>query len=253
MDKISISAVIICLNEQTNIERCLKSLKWVDEVVVYDSGSTDETIDIARQMGARVVEGKWLGFGPTKNLATSLAKNNWILSLDADEEVPDRLRDELIEVFHSLEISKAYSVPRLSYFMNRWVKHGGWYPDFQLRLFNKTYYQWNLQPIHEKIEAQNQMGLASEKLKNHINHYVFKSIEHQIQTNNRYSSLQAKKMFDEKKKFSYFHLFTKPYVKFVECYVFKLGFLDGWAGYVIARNAAYSVFMKWIKLKELYD
>lgn len=253
MDKVSISAVIICLNEQSNIERCLKSLVWVDEVIVYDSGSTDKTVDIARHMGANVVQGSWLGFGPTKNKATALAKNNWILSVDADEEIPELLQNEIVDSFKILNESTAYKIPRRSFYMNQWIDHGGWYPDYQLRLFNKKHFQWNLEPIHEKIESHETKAIVPVSLTNYFHHYVFKNIEHQVQTNNRYSSLQAQKMFNENKGFNVFHFLTKPYVKFIECYFIKLGFLDGWAGYVIARNAAYSVYLKWIKLKELYD
>lgn len=255
MNKASISAVIICLNEQSNIERCLKSLNWVDEVVVYDSGSVDKTIDIAQQYGAKVVRGEWLGFGPSKHKATALAQNDWILSVDADEEIPEALQREIQNGLQDLSPEVAYRIPRMSYFMGQWIRHGGWFPDYQLRLFNKKKYQWNHEPIHEKVEFLDkaQKTMSVQDLKNYFHHYVFKNIEHQIVTNNKYSTLQAQKMLSDKKSFSYFHLMTKPYVKFIECYFLKLGILDGWAGYVIARNAAYSVFMKWIKLKELYD
>ena len=130
--------------------------------------------------------------------------------------------------------------------MNRWIRYGGWFPDYQTRLFNKKESGWNLEKIHEKIEAKNY-----ENLKNPLFHYVFKNIEHQVSTNNRYSTLQALKMYENGKSFSWFHFFTKPKVKFFECYILKLGFLDGWAGFVIAVNAAHSVFMKWSKLREL--
>ena len=255
MNKASISAVIICLNEQSNIERCLKSLNWVDEVIVYDSGSTDKTIDIAQQYGAKVVQGDWLGFGPSKHKATSLAQNDWILSVDADEEIPQALQAEILSSMRNLSPEIAYRIPRLSYFMSQWIRRGGWFPDYQLRLFNKKNYQWNQEPIHEKVESihQTQDLVQVHNLNNYFHHYVFKNIDHQVATNNKYSTLQAQKMFTEKKCFSYFHMLTKPYVKFIECYFLKLGLLDGWAGYVIARNAAYSVFMKWVKLKELYD
>lgn len=248
-----ISAVIICLNEQTNIERCLNSLSWVDEIVVYDSGSTDKTIDIARKLGAKVIEGKWLGFGPTKHKATELATNDWILSIDADEEVPEKLKNEILTQLSKLDEKSVYKIPRLSFYLRRWIKHGGWYPDYQIRLFNKKNYQWNDAIIHEKVCSLNNLQPQVKELKCYFNHYVFKNIEHQVQTNNRYSSLQAEKMFADGKAFSCFHFLTKPYVKFIECYFLKLGFLDGWAGYVIARNAAYSVLMKWLKLKELHD
>ena len=248
-----ISAVIICKNEQDNIERCLKSLNWVDEIVVYDSGSTDNTINIAQKLGAKVHQGPWLGFGPSKHEATKRASHDWILSLDADEEVSDHLRQEIQVKLATLDADYIYKIPRVSFYLGRWIRHGGWYPDYQIRLFNRTTHQWNNAEIHERVVPLKGNLEHIAELENDLQHYVFKNIEHQVQTNNRYSSLQAQAMYKNKKSFSYFHLFTKPYVKFIECYFVKLGFLDGWAGYAIARNAAYSALLKWLKLKEIYD
>lgn len=250
---VGLSAVIICLNEQSNIERCLKSLVWVDEIIVYDSGSSDNTVNIAQKMGAKVFSGPWLGFGATKKEATNKASHDWILSVDADEEIPEKLQIEIKNKLEKLDSAKVYKISRLSFYLGRWIKHGGWYPDYQIRLFNRKNNQWNDAAIHEKVQSRTEEALQIAVLENHIHHYVFKNIEHQVQTNNRYSSLQAQEMYSRGEKFNYFHFFTKPYVKFIECYFFKLGFLDGWAGYVIARNAAYSSLLKWAKLKELRD
>jgi len=244
----NISAVIITKNEESNIQRCLQSLSWVEDIIVYDSGSTDQTLIIAKKLGARVFEGEWQGYGPTKIVASGLAKYDWILSIDADEEVSPQLRAELQSRLqtNNLNPETGYLVPRLSYYLKKWIRHGGWYPDYQLRLFHRKYSMWNKNTIHEKVESKHQ-----EKLLNNLNHYVFKSISQQVLTNDRYSTLQAQKMLEQGKKFSFFHMLTKPSVKFFECYILKLGFLDGWPGYVIARNAAHSVFMKWNKLREV--
>lgn len=257
LPKIQISAVIITLNEESNIARCLESLDFVDEVVIYDSGSKDRTIAIAQQLSLfasgrvklNVVQGEWLGFGPTKNKATSLAINSWILSIDADEVVSAELKQEL-KSLQNLNSENSFLVPRRSFYLERWIDHGGWYPDYQLRFFNKQFWQWDFAPIHEKV-VPSKPDLQSLKFSWPLQHYVFKNIEHQVQTNNRYSSLQAEKMFKDGKRFNWFHFWTKPHVKFVECYYWKLGFLDGWAGFVIAVSAAYSVFLKWAKLREL--
>lgn len=245
-DKIPISATLIAMNEEMNIARAIASLSWADEVLVYDSGSTDGTIAIAEKMGAKVVNGPWLGFGPTKKKAAELAANDWILSLDCDEEVSDELAREVSARLGSLRADVAYSMPRLSWYLGRWIRYGGWYPDYQIRLFNRKNSQWSDAGIHEKVQATHY-----EKMAGCLNHYVFRDIAHQVQTNNRYSSLQAAQMLADGRRFSWFHFFTKPYVKFIECYVWKLGFLDAWPGYLIARNAAYSVLLKWAKLKEL--
>ena len=245
-NKIPVSVVLISLNEQANIGRALKSVSWAADIVVYDSGSTDRTVDIASKLGANVVQGPWFGFGKTKKTATEYAKLDWVLSLDCDEEVSKSLELELRESLDSLKPDCVYKIPRLSFYLGRWIKNGGWYPDHQARLFNKKYHNWNEAKVHEKVEAK-----KYEKMLSNLNHYVFKNIEDQVRTNNRYSSLLAEELFSAGKRFSWFHFFTKPTVKFLECYILKLGFLDGWAGYVIASNAGTSVFLKWAKLREL--
>ena len=241
-----LSAVIVALNEEVNIERCIKSVQWAEEVLLFDSGSSDKTVAIATNLGAKVVLGDWAGFGPTKCNAALLAKNDWILSLDADEEVTAALAKEISELIFRPEV--VYQIPRLSNYLGRWIRHGGWYPDFQNRLFNRKNNNWNQAIVHEKIEAKLYI-----KLLNNLNHYVFKNIEHHIQTNNKYSTLLAERMFVDGNRFSWFHFMTKPTVKFIECYFLKLGFLDGWVGYFIAKGAAYSVFLKWFKLKILQE
>ncbi len=249
IEKLPLSVVIIALNEESNISRAVSSVSgWVSEVLVYDSGSRDLTVSIAENRGAKVVSGEWLGFGPTKHKATGLASFPWILSIDSDEEVSNELKSEIQKSFASLDERTAYLVPRKSFYLNRWVTHGGWYPDFQARLFNKKFVNWNQVEIHEKVEAA-----SYQKLTGDLNHYVFKNIEHQVATNNKYSSLQAKEMAAKGKNFSWFHFFTKPAFKFFECYFLKLGFLDGWAGFVIAKSASYSVFLKWSKLYEIKE
>lgn len=246
MSSKNITAVVITKNEASNIARCLASLSWASEILVYDSGSSDNTVQIAKKMGAKVVEDEWLGFGPTKHKASALAENDWIFSIDADEVCPPQLAVALMRMGLTSPTHIAYAVPRISFYLNRWIKHGGWYPDRQVRLFNRTKSQWDQAVIHEKIVAEQILNLNE-----NLQHYVFKDIAHQVETNNRYSTLQAESMLKDGKSFSWFHFLTKPYVKFIECYFWKRGFLDGWAGYVIARSAAYSVFLKWSKLKEL--
>ncbi len=242
----ALSVVIVALNEELRIERAITSVLWASEVILYDSGSMDKTIQIAQKMGVKIVTGDWKGFGATKKLATEFASHDWILSIDADEVATAELATEIKQRWDNLNPRTAYQVPRLSNYLGRWIRHGGWYPDFQVRLFNRKFSNWNLAEIHEKVEALNY-----ESLSQHLEHYVFKDIEHHVQTNNRYSTLQAIEMHKQKKSFSWFHFLTKPQVKFVECYFLKLGFLDGWVGLFIAKSAAYSVLLKWSKLKAL--
>ncbi|MCK6599804.1 MAG: glycosyltransferase family 2 protein [Bdellovibrionaceae bacterium] len=245
-EKLPLSLVVITLNEEKNIERCLKSADFVNDIIVLDSFSKDKTKDICLSLGARFLEQSWLGFGEQKAKAVSLANNDWILSLDADEEITPELREEICRRWTSLDENKGYYIPRISFYLNRWIRHGGWYPDYQLRLFHRKKSHWAPVPIHEKV-----ISPSTEKFNEPMAHYVFSKISDQVVTNDKYSSLQAIQMLENGKSFSYFHLVTKPLVKFIECYVYKRGFMDGLPGFIIAVSAGYSVFLKWAKLWEL--
>lgn len=247
-EKLPISLAIICLNEKEHIEACIKSAPFVSEIVVVDSGSTDGTQEIARQLGAKVFEIPWMGFGQQKKRAAELATHEWILSLDADERVSAGLGEEIRKRFSELKSEQVGSLPRKSFYLGRWILHGGWYPDRQLRLFNRQMNQWDGAPIHEKILAK-EVVLFDQA----IEHYVFANVHEHVATNNRYSGLLAKKDFDGGRRFSLFRLLTKPPIKFFEAYFFKMGFLDGLAGFVIAVGASYSIFLRIIKTRELQD
>ncbi len=246
MTKLPISLVIITLNEEAHIERCIRSAPFVDDVVVVDSLSSDRTVEIAEKCGARVFSEKWRGYGPQKALATSLAKHPWVLSLDADEALSPDLADEIMQKFTSLDDEAGYLFPRRSFHLGRWIGHGGWYPDYQLRLFNKNKSNWNSAALHEKVEVRHQLKMNRDLL-----HWVFDGISDQVVTNDKYSSLGAKQWVEAGRRFSLFKLLTKPPTKFIECYIFKAGFLDGLPGFIIAISAAYSVFLKFAKLWEI--
>jgi glycosyltransferase involved in cell wall biosynthesis len=257
MSKLSLTVVVITLNEEKNISRCLNSVKdWASEILVVDSGSTDRTCQIAQGFGAKVIQKEWLGFGAQKNFAVSCASYDWVLNLDADEQCSEEMRSWINNHFSNqdgrilLDPKKIYSFARKSFFLGRWILRGGWYPDYQARLFNRKFAQWNLTPIHEKVEglylAQEMVRVASPIL-----HYVFRDISHQVDTNNRYSSLQAELLFNQGIKSSWIKIIVKPISKFIECYLFKRGFLDGAQGFIIAYSAGYSAFLKWVKLWEL--
>ena len=246
MTKLPISLVIITLNEEAHIERCIRSVPFVDDVVVVDSFSTDRTVEIAKSCGARVFQEKWRGFGPQKAFAASQAKNPWVISLDADEALSPELGAEIMECFADLNPEAGYLFPRKSYHLGRWIGHGGWYPDYQLRLFNKDKSQWNSAALHEKVEVTTQI-----KMKCDLLHWVFDNLSDQVVTNDRYSSLGAQQLNAAGKKFSYFKLLTKPVSKFIECYFFKAGFRDGLPGFIIAVGAGYSIFLRHAKLWEI--
>lgn len=245
MRKLPISLVIIALDEQDRIERCIRSASFVDDVVVVDSFSKDQTAEVARTAGARVFQEKWRGFGPQKRFAVEQAKHDWILSLDADEEISPDLAAEIVEKFSALDPGTGYRMPRLSFHMGRWIRHGGWYPDYQLRLFNRKHSQWSEHTIHERVVAA-----KTATLKNQLRHYGFRNLAEQVQTNNRYSSLQSDMDRKNGKKFSLLKLIFKPWSKFMETYFWKLGFLDGMPGFIISVSAAYSAFLRHAKLWE---
>lgn len=242
-----LSLAIICLNEAANIERCIRSVPFATDVVVLDSGSTDRTREIAAACGARVFDEEWRGFRAQKQRATDLCVNDWVLSLDADEALSPEAQQELQALLTSDLSHDGYEMPRVSWNLGRWIRHGGWYPDWQLRLFNRKQASWQGgEHVHERVNATNVA-----RLKSPIQHWPFENLAEQVSTNNRYSGLGAKELFSRGKRFSVPKLIWKPISKFLETYFVKLGCLDGMAGFIIAVGAAYSVFMKFAKLWEL--
>lgn len=248
-DKVPLTVTIVTLNEEKNISRCIESVNFASEVIVIDSFSQDKTCEIARGLGAKVHQEKWRGYGGQKSFAAEKAQNDWVLALDADEAVSQELAEKIRMIFadpSKVDPEKAFLLPRRSYYLGQWIDYGGWYPDYQKRLFNRKHSHWDGAPIHEKV-----ISAKEEKWNADLYHYVFDNISEQVTTNNRYSSLQAEKMQRDGKKFSLFKLITKPWVKFMETYFLKRGFMDGLPGFIISVGAAYSVFIKWAKLWEL--
>lgn len=243
--KLPLSVVVVAKNEARNIERCLRSVAFAEETLVIENESTDGTAQLAQKLGARVLREPWRGYGPTKAFGARAAKFDWILSLDADEAVSPELAAEIAAVFKDLDAEAGYEIPRRSFHMGRWILHGGWYPDRQLRLFNRRYSMWNDAKIHEKVICP-----KTSRLKSDLEHFVFRDLHQQIETNNRYSTLQAEEWIEQGKRFVFWRLIFKPGTKFVETYFWKLGFLDGMPGFIIAVGAAYSVFLRWSKVWE---
>ena len=242
------SLVIITLNEERNIERCIRSVPFADEVIVVDSDSADRTQEIARGLGARVINEKWRGFREQKTFAAAAARHDWILSLDADEALSPEAQAELRqwvsdpERLHSVD---ALNFPRLAFHLGRWIRHGGWYPDRQTRFYHRARAGWQAGHLHERVHADRTVRLRGDIL-----HWSFADLTAQVTTNNRYSSLGAQDLADQGKKFCLLKLLLKPTSKFLETYVVKRGFLDGLPGFIISVGAAYSVFLKYAKLWE---
>ncbi len=247
--KVQISLAIIAFNEEKNIERCLRSVPFASDVVVVDSGSHDRTRELAAKAGARVFEVPWKGFRDQKRHAAELCQNDWVLSLDADEALSSESASEIRTWLETVDLNAwdAASSPRLTWNLGRWIRHGGWYPDRQTRLFHRRRANWQGgEQVHERIEAT-RVSL----LKHPILHWPFESLSEQVETNNRYSGLGALELQKKGTRFSIGRLLSKPISKFLETYVVKSGYRDGLAGFIISVSASYSVFLKFAKLWEI--
>ena len=245
---VPLSVVIITFNEEANIARCLQALGGVAaEVLVVDSFSTDRTVDICRQHGARVVQHAFAGYVEQKNYATGQARFDHVLQLDADEVLTDELR-QAIGAAQANWQHAAYSLARLTNYCGHWVRHGGWYPDRRLRLYDRRLGRWTGLLLHEKFEVS--PGLTTAPLAGHALHYSYPSVAQHVAQLNRFTSLAAQELaLRGKTNVNLFHLLLKPLWKFVHGYVFRLGFLDGFAGLCIAGISAGGVFLKFAKLK----
>jgi len=244
---VKVSAVIITLNEEINIARALRSVAWADEVLVIDSGSTDRTVEIAESIGARVIHRDWSGFSDQKQFGTDEAQHDWVVSLDADEEVSPELRSEIASI-GDLTKYAGFRIPRLSFYMGRAIRHSGWYPDLQLRLFDRRQARWNGAVIHESVSATGPVG----RLRSDIHHFsVENAAHHHRMIGERYAPLAAKQMFDAGRRTGPLRIAFAGPAAFIRSYILKLGFLDGLAGFVIARFAAHHAFLKHLMLHEI--
>lgn len=244
-----VSAVIITRNEAHNIARCLISLQLlVDEVVVVDAESTDDTARIASDHGARVIVRRWTDYADQKNFANEQARGPYILSLDADEAISAGLRGSLLEAMRG-GLSGAYRFNRLTNYCGTWVRHGGWYPDAKVRLFPKAGASWQGEHVHEELALA--PGTAVHGLAGDLLHYSYPTVRSHEERIERYSDLHARKLFAAGREPGWAKRMFSPLVKFIQGYVLRLGFLDGKAGFSIARLSARAVRLKYAKLQRL--
>ena len=248
MPVVSLSVVILTLNEEANIARCLQALGDVaDEVLVVDSFSTDRTVAICQEHGAHVVQNAFVGYVEQKNFATDQAMFDHVLQLDADEVLTDELRQSIQQAKNNWQHA-AYSLARLTNYCGTWVRHGGWYPDRKLRLYDRRLGRWQGLLLHEHYEVQ--PGQTTGQLAGDALHYSYHSIAQHVSQLNKFTSITAQeRALKGKTRVTVFHLVLKPLWKFVHGYVFRLGFLDGFAGLSIAAISAAGVFLKFAKLK----
>lgn len=245
---VKISAVLIAFNEEADIADAVKSVGWADEVIVVDSESTDATRTIAEANGARVIVRPWPGFAAQKQFAVDQAANDWIISIDADERVTNELRDEILAIKET-EIA-GYTIPRLSFYMDRPIRHGNWYPDRQLRFFDRRKAKWKDVVIHESVEVN--AGETVGKLKGDILHYTFESVRHHADMiANRYAPLSAAEMKAKGRNASVAHIVFAGPIAFFTTYIIKMGLLDGFPGFCIGVFAGYNAFLKYLLLREM--
>lgn len=245
-----LSAVIITYNEQKNIARCIDSLQGIaDDIVVVDSFSTDETEEICKTKGVRFIQHSFEGHIEQKNWAITQAKFPHVLSLDADEALDEILKKSIAEIKNNWQCD-GYYMNRLTNYCGKWIYHGGWYPDKKLRLWDIRKGKWGGENPHDKYEL-----FAGDKkagyLKGNILHYSFYSIEQHQQQVNYFTDIASKALYKKGKRATPFHFLFNPFIKFIRDYFFKLGFLDGYYGFVVSKISAKATYLKYAKLKKL--
>ena len=248
MVRSSISAIIVCFNEEERIERCLNSVKWCDEIVVVDSYSTDRTAEICHRFTDTVVQRKWTGYRDQKEFAHSQATKDWVLLVDSDEEVSPELKEEIEAILTRRDLFYAgYQLPRLVYYLGRWWRRAGWYPDYTLRLFRRDKGSWGGSEPHEKITVDGPVR----RLNHPLFHYSYRNIEDHIQRINRFTSISSRELRREKQSWCLHDALIRPAWRFFRSYFIKRGFMEGFAGFHVAVTAAVYVFLKYAKLWEL--
>ncbi len=246
-DKAPVSIVVITRNEEDNIADCLTSASWADEIVVLDDGSTDKTVDIAKKFTDKVFSRKMDIEGRHRNYAYSLAKNNWVLSLDADERISPELAEEVTNLLKGQMKDKAYTIPIRSYMGKRWIKHAGWYPAGKVRLFDKRSFKYEEAEVHPRVFIDGSCG----HLTKDIVHYSYRDWHDFFVSINNQTTLEAKKWFKERRNINFIKMYRKSLSRFLKAYVQKGGYKDGLLGFTISWAGGLYQFMSYVKYKEM--
>ena len=242
-----LSVVLITKNAATQIDACLASASFADEIVVVDSGSTDETLEIAKRHGARIIEREWAGYGPQKQFAVESATHDWVLCLDADERVSPQLKDRILHEL-PLERAHAYAIPRCNRFLGRWLRHGEGYPDWSVRLFDRRRARWSDDSVHEKVIC----STPPQRIHGgDLMHESAESLSLYLDKQNQYTSLQAERMHATGRKSSAARMLFSPIARFLKFYFIRLVFLDGVPGLVHIAIGCMNSFNKYAKMLEL--
>lgn len=243
-----LSVIIITKNEESNIEDCLKSVAFADEIILVDSGSTDRTLEIASKYTSKIYTEAWRGFGPQKQFALDKATCQWVFSIDADERVPEKLKTEILAAIKS-EDYKAYKVPRLSFVGSKPVRFGSWHPDYILRLFKRSESRFTSDSVHERVITNGTIGFLKEMLI----HYSYANTEKLIEGTDYYSTLGAEKLFENGKTSHLIKACSRGSFAFIKSYFLKLGFLDGVLGISVAYSSGRTTYWKYIKLRQIHS
>lgn len=241
-----VTALVITLNEAAHIEACLQSVAWADERLVIDSGSTDETVAIAQRAGATVIARPFDGYSAQKNFGAGRAAHDWIVSVDADERISPALAAEMQATLSAPGDHAGFRVPRVTWHLGRWIRATDWYPDFQLRLYDRRRAQWNGRAVHESVTAIGPVG----RLRGELEHYAYRDIAHHVDTINRYTTLAADEMYARGRRTGFFELLLHPPAAFLRNYLLRRGIMLGTVGLLISVMNSYYVFLKFAKLME---
>jgi glycosyltransferase involved in cell wall biosynthesis len=239
-----LSVTLITHNESANIEAALQSVGWADEIVVVDSGSDDDTVGVARRYTPRVVVNAWTGYAEQKNYAASIAAHDWILSIDADERVTPQLADEIRRTLAAEPPHAGYRMPRVAHHLGRWIRTTDWYPDDQLRLYDRRRARWAGRYVHESVKAAGTVG----QLGGELQHYPYPRIADHLETIDRYTTLAARQMHEDGRRAGLLQIAGHPPLAFLRNYLLRGGFRDGVPGFIISALNAYYVFLKFSKL-----
>ena len=242
-----VTATIITLNESSNIQAALESVAWADEIVVVDAGSTDDTAAIARRFTDKVIVRDWPGYIAQKNFAASVASHDWIFSLDADERVTPELAAEIRALLAGDPPKPGYRVPRISHYLGRWIRSTDWYPDYQLRLYDRRRARWAGRYVHESVQADGDAG----RLRADLQHYPYKDVSHHLRTIDKYTTLAARQMHEDGRRVRAWQIVVHGDAAFLRNYILRGGFRDGAAGLIVSLLNSYYVALKFVKLWEL--
>jgi glycosyltransferase involved in cell wall biosynthesis len=242
-----ITATIITLNESANLAAALDSVRWVDEIIVVDAESTDDTVEIARRYTDRVIVRPWPGYIEQKNFAASQARHDWIFSLDADERVTPELAAEIKALLEAGATAPGYRMPRVSRYLGRWIRSTDWYPDYQMRLYDRRRARWTGRNVHESVEMDGSPG----RLREELQHVPYRDVSHHLNTIDRYSSLAARQMFEDGRRTGPLGIVMHADAAFLRNYFLRGGIKDGATGLIVSLLNSYYVAMKFVKLWEL--